>query len=44
VLFLLTNRTSYGHAPTLDDAKAAFKADYERWQRDTDKITSAGSL
>jgi hypothetical protein len=32
VSFQLTNRKSYGHAPTLDDAKAAFKAEYEAWQ------------
>jgi hypothetical protein len=23
---------SYGHAATLDDAKAAFKAEYARWK------------
>jgi hypothetical protein len=34
VAFHLTRRKSYGHAPTLDDAKAAFKAEYERWQRE----------
>jgi hypothetical protein len=33
VSFLLTNRTSYGHAPTLDEAKAEFKTEYEAWQR-----------
>jgi hypothetical protein len=32
VSFLLTNRTSYSHAPTLDEAKAAFKAEYEAWK------------
>jgi hypothetical protein len=32
VSFLLTNRKSYGHAPTLDAAKAAFKAEYEAWK------------
>jgi hypothetical protein len=32
VSFQLTGRKSYGHAPTLDDAKAAFKAEYAAWQ------------
>ena len=32
VSFLLTNRKSYGHAQTLDEAKAAFRVEYERWQ------------
>jgi hypothetical protein len=27
--FQLTGRKSYGHAPTLDEAKAAFRAEYE---------------
>jgi hypothetical protein len=27
----LTNRKSYGHADSLDEAKAAFRAEYERW-------------
>ncbi len=31
VSFLLTGRKSYGNAPTLDEAKAAFKAEYEIW-------------
>jgi hypothetical protein len=30
--FQLTERKSYGDANSLDDAKAAFKAEYERWQ------------
>jgi hypothetical protein len=30
VSFQLTGRKSYGNAPTLDDAKAAFKAEYEK--------------
>jgi hypothetical protein len=34
VSFQLTGRKSYGDAPTLDAAKAAFKAEYERWQRE----------
>jgi hypothetical protein len=29
VSFLLTDRKSYGHADSLDEAKAAFKAEYE---------------
>ena len=32
VSFQLTGRKSYGYAPSLDEAKAAFKAEYERWQ------------
>jgi hypothetical protein len=32
VSFDLTGRKSYGHAPTLDEAKAAFKAKYEAWK------------
>jgi hypothetical protein len=32
VSFQLTDRKSYGHAPTLDAAKAAFKAEYEAWK------------
>jgi hypothetical protein len=28
----LTGRKSYGHAPSLDDAKAAFRAQYEAWK------------
>jgi hypothetical protein len=32
VSFQLTGRKSYGHAPTLDAAKAAFKAEYEAWK------------
>jgi len=34
VSFQLTGRKSYGNAPTLDAAKAAFKAEYEAWQRE----------
>jgi hypothetical protein len=29
VSFQLTGRKSYGHAPTLDEAKAAFRVEYE---------------
>jgi hypothetical protein len=32
VSFQLTGRKSYGHAPTLDDAKAAFRAEYLAWK------------
>jgi hypothetical protein len=31
VSFQLTGRKSYGHAPSLDAAKAAFRAEYETW-------------
>jgi hypothetical protein len=34
VAFQLTGRKSYGNAPTLDEAKAAFKTEYERRQRE----------
>ena len=33
VSFQLTNRKSYGCAESLDAAKAAFKAEYEAWQK-----------
>jgi hypothetical protein len=33
VSFQLTGRKSYGRADSLDDAKAAFRAEYERWER-----------
>ena len=32
VSFQLTGRKSYGHAPTLAQAKAAFKAEYLAWK------------
>jgi hypothetical protein len=32
VSFQLTGKKSYGQAPTLDEAKAAFKAEYETWK------------
>jgi hypothetical protein len=32
VSFQITDRKSYGHAATLDDAKAAFRAEYEAWE------------
>jgi hypothetical protein len=28
-------RKSYDHAPSLDEAKAAFRAEYERWKAGT---------
>jgi hypothetical protein len=34
VKFTLTGRKSYGKAESLDAAKAAFKAEYERWLSD----------
>jgi hypothetical protein len=34
VSFQVTGRKSYGYADSLDEAKAAFKAEYERWQRE----------
>jgi hypothetical protein len=36
VSFQLTGRKSYRHVTTLEEAKAAFKAEYERWQREED--------
>jgi hypothetical protein len=32
VSFQLTGKKSYGHAPSLEEAKAAFKAEYETWK------------
>jgi hypothetical protein len=37
--FNITNRKSYGRAKSLDEAKAAFRAEYEAWQRETGKPT-----
>jgi hypothetical protein len=34
VSFDLTHRNSYGRAKSLDEAKAAFRAEYEAWQRE----------
>jgi hypothetical protein len=34
VSFQLTGKKSCGHAPSLEAAKAVFKAEYERWQRE----------
>jgi hypothetical protein len=31
VSFQLTGRKSYGHTPTLDEAKVAFRTEYEVW-------------
>jgi hypothetical protein len=39
VSFQLTGRKSYGYAPTLEEAKAAFRAQYLAW-KGTDKGTS----
>jgi hypothetical protein len=33
VSFQLTRRKSYGHVPSLEEAKAAFRAEYEAWRR-----------
>jgi hypothetical protein len=32
VSFLLTNRKSYGHVASFNEAKAAFRAEYEKWR------------
>jgi hypothetical protein len=32
--FLHTNRKSYGHVGSLEEAKAAFRAEYEAWQKE----------
>ena len=32
VSFQLTGKKKYGRSPSLDDAKAAFKAEYAAWQ------------
>jgi hypothetical protein len=39
---LIVGRKSYGHAPSLDEAKAAFRAEYERWLRETGTATPSG--
>ena len=36
VSFQLTGRKSYGHAATLDEAKAAFRAEYQAWKSRAD--------
>jgi hypothetical protein len=33
VSFQITKRKSYGYATSLEEAKAAFRAEYERWKR-----------
>ena len=43
VSFDLTDRKSYGYAAPLDEAKAAFRAEYDRWQREANKTKSSGS-
>jgi hypothetical protein len=35
VSFQLTGRKSYVRAESLDDAKTAFRAEYEAWQRES---------
>jgi hypothetical protein len=32
VSFQLTNRKSYGHAGSIEEAKAAFRAEYAAWR------------
>jgi hypothetical protein len=32
VSFMLTKCKSYGHAASFEDAKAAFRAEHQRWQ------------
>jgi hypothetical protein len=39
VSFDLTHRNSYGRAKSLDEAKAAFRAEYLAWQREAGKPT-----
>jgi hypothetical protein len=39
VSFHVTGRKSYGLAGSLEEAKAAFRAEYEKWQRETGKPT-----
>jgi hypothetical protein len=34
VCFQVIARKSYGYTDSLDEAKAAFRAEYERWQRE----------
>ena len=33
--FQMTGRKLYGYADSLDEARVAFKKEYERWQQDT---------
>jgi hypothetical protein len=40
VSFQLTGRKSYGHADSLEEAKAAFRAEYEAWRRGCGALTS----
>jgi hypothetical protein len=35
--FQITSGKSYGHAPTLDEAKAAFRVEYEAWKGTKDR-------
>jgi hypothetical protein len=39
VSFHITGRKSYGRAGSLEEAEAAFRAEYEKWQRETGKPT-----
>jgi hypothetical protein len=40
VSFLLTNRKGYGHSDSLDEAKVAFRAEYEKWRAEPRKAKS----
>jgi hypothetical protein len=44
VSFMLTGKKSYGNADSLDDAKAAFKAEYERWLQEGSSVISLGQI
>jgi hypothetical protein len=39
VSFQLTGRKSYGHATSLDEAKAACRTEYETWRQEAGKAT-----
>jgi hypothetical protein len=42
VSFQLTGRKSYGHAATLDEAKAAFRNEYGTWRAEPPSKVNAG--
>jgi hypothetical protein len=39
ISFELTRKRSYGNVMSLEEAKAAFRAEYEAWQRETGTLT-----
>ena len=39
VSFHITGRKSYGRAGSLEEAEAEFRAEYEKWRRETGKPT-----